>query len=115
MVLTKSGDPFQNQQKKRRGGTGQHTRHGTYRRPFRNALNPTSIWHSDILRSNLKAMQTPSRILTTVGLLFLSNIFMTAAWYGHLRFREVSMWQAILISWGIALFEYCLQVPANRI
>lgn len=39
---------------------------------------------------------------------------MTMAWYGHLRFRELPMWQAIAVSWGIALFEYCLMVPANR-
>jgi uncharacterized protein (DUF486 family) len=40
---------------------------------------------------------------------------MTFAWYGHLRFRESPLWAAILVSWGIALFEYCFQVPANRI
>ena len=40
---------------------------------------------------------------------------MTFAWYGHLKFREVALWKVILISWGIAFFEYCLQVPANRI
>jgi len=51
----------------------------------------------------------------TVALLTLSNLFMTAAWYGHLRFRHLSLWTAILVSWGIALFEYMLQVPANRI
>lgn len=51
----------------------------------------------------------------TVGLLFLSNIFMTFAWYGHLKFKEQALWLVILISWGIAFFEYCLQVPANRI
>ncbi|MGZ3722410.1 MAG: DMT family protein [Bdellovibrionales bacterium] len=55
------------------------------------------------------------RTLSTVGLLFLSNIFMTMAWYGHLRFKQVPLWQAILVSWGLAFFEYCLQVPANRI
>ena len=55
------------------------------------------------------------RIAYTVGLLFLSNIFMTAAWYGHLKFREIPIWKAIAISWGLALVEYCLQVPANRI
>ena len=44
----------------------------------------------------------------------LSNIFMTAAWYGHLRFRGVALWKVVLASWGIAFFEYCLQVPANR-
>ncbi|MEN0058611.1 MAG: DMT family protein [Bdellovibrio sp.] len=54
--------------------------------------------------------------LTTIGLLFLSNIFMTFAWYGHLKsLRESALWIAILVSWGIAFFEYLLQVPANRI
>jgi uncharacterized protein (DUF486 family) len=52
--------------------------------------------------------------MTTVVLLVLSNVFMTVAWYGHLRFRHVSLWKAILASWLIALVEYCLQVPANR-
>ena len=52
---------------------------------------------------------------TAVGLLILSNTFMTAAWYGHLRFRDLSMPVAILVSWGIAFFEYTAQVPANRI
>ncbi|MBO6271318.1 DMT family protein [bacterium] len=48
-------------------------------------------------------------------LLTLSNIFMTFAWYGHLKFKSTALWIVILISWGIAFFEYCLQVPANRI
>ncbi len=51
----------------------------------------------------------------TVILLLFSNIFMTFAWYGHLKFRTSPLWIAILASWGIAFFEYCLQVPANRI
>ncbi|MCC6278529.1 MAG: DMT family protein [Oligoflexia bacterium] len=51
----------------------------------------------------------------TVGLLFLSNCFMTFAWYGHLKFRSSPIWLAIIASWGIAFFEYVLQVPANRI
>lgn len=51
----------------------------------------------------------------TIGLLLLSNIFMTYAWYGHLKFKEKSLMIVILVSWGIAFFEYCLQVPANRI
>lgn len=61
------------------------------------------------------------RVLYTIILLVLSNTFMTFAWYGHLKFKEMK-WSAslplitvILISWGIALFEYLLQVPANRI
>ena len=52
--------------------------------------------------------------MPTVLLLVASNVFMTFAWYGHLRYKQVPLWQAILASWGIALFEYCLQVPANR-
>ena len=53
--------------------------------------------------------------MRTVLLLTASNVFMTAAWYGHLRFREVALWKVILVSWLIAFFEYCLQVPANRL
>jgi uncharacterized protein (DUF486 family) len=52
--------------------------------------------------------------VTTIALLFASNIFMTAAWYGHLRFKGAPLWMAILVSWLIAALEYCLQVPANR-
>lgn len=56
-----------------------------------------------------------------IALLVLSNSFMTLAWYGHLKFKnlkwlsEINLFWVILISWGIAFFEYCLQVPANRI
>jgi uncharacterized protein len=53
-------------------------------------------------------------VLRTAGLLFISNLFMTAAWYGHLRFRTASLFVAILGSWLLALPEYALQVPANR-
>jgi len=59
--------------------------------------------------------------LLTLGLLTLSNAFMTLAWYGHLKFAELKwfnklgIFSIILISWGIAFFEYCFQVPANRI
>lgn len=61
------------------------------------------------------------KALTTITLLVLSNTFMTFAWYGHLKFKEMSWSQnlglaaIIFISWGVALFEYALQVPANRI
>ena len=48
-------------------------------------------------------------------LLTISNIFMTFAWYGHLRFKSASLWVVILASWGLAFFEYIFQVPANRI
>lgn len=53
--------------------------------------------------------------MATVLLLLASNVFMTFAWYGHLKFRDVAIWQVILVSWLIALPEYALQVPANRI
>src|SRR6266480_2995992 len=53
--------------------------------------------------------------MRTVVLLTISNIFMTFAWYGHLRFRESPLWIAIVVSWTIAFAEYCFQVPANRI
>jgi uncharacterized protein len=50
-----------------------------------------------------------------IVLLALSNVFMTFAWYGHLKFKAQPLWLVILASWGIAFFEYCLAVPANRI
>jgi uncharacterized protein len=53
--------------------------------------------------------------MRTIILLVLSNLFMTFAWYGHLKFKGVPIWKVILVSWGIAFFEYCLQVPANRL
>lgn len=52
--------------------------------------------------------------MLTLLLLTISNVFMTFAWYGHLKFRESPLWIAILVSWLIALAEYCFQVPANR-
>ena len=53
--------------------------------------------------------------MRTILLLTISNVFMTVAWYGHLKFRSEALWKVILVSWGIAFFEYCFQVPANRI
>jgi len=52
--------------------------------------------------------------MKTILLLTVSNVFMTFAWYGHLRFKNVPLWKAILVSWMIAFLEYCFQVPANR-
>jgi uncharacterized protein len=52
--------------------------------------------------------------MRTIILLTLSNIFMTFAWYGHLKYKSAPLWIAIIVSWGIAFFEYCLMVPANR-
>ncbi|MBC7362125.1 MAG: DMT family protein [Candidatus Aminicenantes bacterium] len=51
----------------------------------------------------------------TVALLVISNIFMTFAWYGHLKFKGLPLWKAIIFSWLIAFLEYCFQVPANRL
>jgi uncharacterized protein (DUF486 family) len=56
-----------------------------------------------------------SKSLQTILLLIASNTFMTIAWYGHLKFKNVGMIVAVLISWGIALVEYSLMVPANKI
>jgi uncharacterized protein (DUF486 family) len=53
--------------------------------------------------------------MKTILLLTVSNVFMTFAWYGHLKFKNAALWKVILISWSIAFFEYCFQVPANRI
>ena len=55
-----------------------------------------------------------SAYVTPVLLLLASNVFMTFAWYGHLKFKTSPLWIVIFASWGIAFFEYCLQVPANR-
>lgn len=56
----------------------------------------------------------PHSVLPVV-LLVLSNVFMTVAWYGHLKFTSKPLWLVVLVSWGIAFIEYCLAVPANRI
>ncbi len=60
----------------------------------------------------MQGFMTP---LATIGLLLCSNIFMTFAWYGHLKYKASPLWIVILASWGIAFFEYVLQVPANRL
>jgi len=52
--------------------------------------------------------------ISPILLLLCSNVFMTFAWYGHLKYKSVALWIVILVSWGIAFFEYCFQVPANR-
>ena len=53
--------------------------------------------------------------MATIILLTISNVFMTIAWYGHLKYKSSPLYLAILVSWSIAFFEYCFQVPANRI
>ncbi len=54
------------------------------------------------------------KYLTPIILLIISNVFMTFAWYGHLRHKNCALWLVIIVSWLIAFFEYCFQVPANR-
>ncbi len=58
------------------------------------------------------SLSTP--YLLPILLLLCSNVFMTTAWYGHLKFKEVPLWQVIVVSWAIAFIEYCFAVPANR-
>ena len=55
------------------------------------------------------------KYINPIILLIISNVFMTFAWYGHLRHKNSALWIVILVSWGIAFLEYCFQVPANRI
>jgi uncharacterized protein (DUF486 family) len=59
-------------------------------------------------------MSPPMQAILPVSLLALSNVFLTFAWYGHLNFKSAPLIIVILVSWGIAFFEYCLAVPANR-
>jgi uncharacterized protein len=63
----------------------------------------------------LNSLTVLSPAVAPVILLALSNVFMTFAWYGHLKYKTSPLWIVILASWAIALFEYCLAVPANRI
>ncbi len=67
--------------------------------------------HDFLLPKEIRMIKT----LSPFVLLIISNIFMTFAWYGHLKHRSSALWIVILISWLIAFFEYCFQVPANRI
>ena len=63
----------------------------------------------------MAAFEEKASAMRAIALLVVSNIFMTAAWYGHLKFRSSALWKVIIISWLIAFVEYCFQVPANRI
>ena len=64
----------------------------------------------------MQGLSPTATVLLTIGLLAVSNLFMTFAWYGHLKnISTAPLWIAILVSWGIAFFEYVLQVPANRL
>jgi len=82
--------------------------------PFGRAL---AAWHRCVAQARdfCTAFVFPAMWLTTLVLLTISNVFMTFAWYGHLKYKTATMGTAILVSWLIALVEYCFQVPANRI
>ena len=72
-----------------------------------------SLSRAKVLLTNIMENSTCQRFLP-IALLTFSNLFMTIAWYGHLKFKDKPLWLVIWVSWGIAFFEYCLQVPANR-
>jgi uncharacterized protein (DUF486 family) len=63
----------------------------------------------------LPSLRSANLDMRTVLLLLVSNVFMTIAWYGHLKYKSSPLWIVILVSWGIAFVEYCFQVPANRL
>jgi uncharacterized protein (DUF486 family) len=84
-------------------------------RPYaESSCRPGRIDRAGRARTCIPTMTT-SPVFTPVALLIASNIFMTFAWYGHLKFKSTPILLAILASWGIAFVEYCLAVPANRI
>lgn len=74
-----------------------------------------SVWNFANSDTGCSWPELDTAPMITIVLLILSNIFMTFAWYGHLKYQNVPLWKVTLISWGIAFFEYCFQVPANRI
>ncbi|MGC1650026.1 MAG: DMT family protein, partial [Candidatus Sulfotelmatobacter sp.] len=80
--------------------------------PLRFAARDKQSIESLLSNQRSKGLKSPMR---TIALLTISNIFMTFAWYGHLKYREVPLYKVIFVSWLIAFFEYCFQVPANRI
>jgi uncharacterized protein (DUF486 family) len=83
-------------------------------------MNPEKTSNALLIISSFQNSNLMKSILT-IGLLIISNVFMTIAWYGHLKFSslkstaQLGLMAIILISWGIAFFEYCFQVPANKI
>jgi uncharacterized protein len=77
---------------------------------------PSSVASAALRSNRLRTWEwAKGPLMLTIILLFISNIFMTFAWYGHLKYQNVPLWKVTLISWGIAFFEYSFQVPANRI
>jgi len=82
---------------------------------------PNGLGFSKCNILSTKQLHNMIKALTTISFLVLSNVFMTLAWYGHLKFKDMKgfttlgLFTIILISWGVAFFEYCFQVPANKI
>ncbi len=74
-----------------------------------------SVYLFQYIETNSAGNLEMTNYILPIALLFASNVFMTFAWYGHLKFTGRPLWLVILVSWGIAFFEYCLQVPGNRI
>ncbi len=77
--------------------------------------HPIKVRRRHLASSSTAIMSAMKKILALIGLLVCSNTFMNVAWYGHLKFKDKPVIAMIFASWGIAFFEYCFQVPANRI
>src|SRR5262245_3123250 len=77
-------------------------------------VRPLPPARSPYTETHVPSFGSPAAI-APIFMLLVSNIFMTFAWYGHLKYKTSALWIAVLVSWGIAFFEYCLAVPANRI
>lgn len=73
------------------------------------------FWEGFVYNLSRKRLIFMYKFILPILMLTISNVFMTFAWYGHLKFKSSALWAVILVSWGIAFFEYCFQVPANRI
>jgi uncharacterized protein len=99
-----------------RSGERRHSSAGKRRLPCETAPGPGQKARVPPVRDNRCTLaERTAHSMRTIALLTISNIFMTFAWYGHLKYRDVPLYKVIVISWMIAFFEYCFQVPANRI
>lgn len=76
---------------------------------------PSNLRHNFSGTLSTTLTERTTSYMRTIALLTISNIFMTFAWYGHLKYRDVPLYKVVVVSWLIAFFEYCFQVPANRI
>jgi uncharacterized protein (DUF486 family) len=93
-------------------------RSSAYDSGFPCSIEPPEQYHWRRFAGAPKGAPPPEAVVVAILLLLVSNVFMTLAWYGHLKFMPESRFPlalVVVVSWGIALFEYCFQVPANRI